>query len=439
MRDVLLSLVLVGMMPVSVMRPFIGALMFAIISLANPHRLTWSFAYSLPWAMSFAILTISGLLLTRDRLVGDSLRRYSLVLIYLLWTVITTAFALVPDSALIQLERVAKIHVMCLVTLCLLTDWKKCKQLVWVTVCCIAFYGLKGGIFTILNGGHFIVWGPRSSAIEDNNELAAALVMIVPLMYWLYIQCQRWWLRLAIAFSALMSAASVFGSHSRGALLAVIAMSTFLLVKTRHKIIVAILLIACGGGLVAFMPQAYWDRMATIETYQQDASAMGRINTWKTAINIANQRVTGGGFNYYNRATFERYAPNPDAVHSSHSIYFQALGEHGWIGFVIFISILAYVWMQCRHIIRHARDTDDGRSKWLLARMIQVSMIGLCVGGAFVNIGNWDMVYYLAITAMAVARNVDVQVAQHKYGAKTAPRASSATYPTADTVGRPAG
>jgi len=407
MRDIALSLILIGFMPVSIVRPFIGALVFAVISLANPHRLTWGFAFSLPWAMAFAVLTVLGLLFNRERMIGDSIRRYLPMLIYLAWMGITTVFALERDSAIPSLETVAKIHLMCLVTLCLVTDWRKCKQLVWVSVCSIAFYGLKGGIFTITGGGQYIVWGPIDSAIRDNNHLAVGLVMMLPMMYWLYMQAKARWLKLFIAFSAFMCMASIFGSHSRSAFLGIAAISIFLLLKSRHKVVVGIVITISFGVLASVMPGSYWDRMETIETYQEDASAMGRINTWKTAINIASQRITGGGFDFYSPDVFARYAPEPNNVHSSHSIYFQALGEHGWIGFALFVFILVYTWFQCRHAIKYSQDSEDGHAQALLARMIQVSIIGLCVGGAFVNIGNWDMVYYLAITALALARIVD--------------------------------
>lgn len=433
MRDILLTLILASMLPVSLRRPFIGALVFAVISLANPHRLTWGFAYDQPWAQMYALATLAGILFTRERIVGDSIRRYLPVLVYLAWMGVTTAYAFDHPSAMFRWQQIIKVHLMCLVTLMLLTDWKRVKQLVWVAVCSIGFYGLKGGIFTITTGGEFRVWGPPSSAIEDNNHLAVGLVMMLPLMYWLFTQTQKKWLRALIVFSALMTATAIFGSHSRSAFLGIGAISIFLLLKSQHKFSVGLVAIIAGAMLASFMPEDYWERMETIRTYQEDSSAMGRINVWHTAVAIANDRITGGGFEYYNPQVFARYAPNPEDVHASHSIYFQALGEHGWIGFAIFMFIWAYTWSRCRRIIRLADDSDDGRAQALLARMIQVSMVGFAVGGAFVNIGNWDMDYYLMISALATARIVERQTADRK---ATAARERAVKRPAA--FGRPA-
>ena len=59
-----------------------------------------------------------------------------------------------------------------------------------VTTGSIALFGIKGGIFTILTGGNHLVWGPPSSVIEGNNELAVALIIVVPLLYFMLMKSQ---------------------------------------------------------------------------------------------------------------------------------------------------------------------------------------------------------------------------------------------------------
>lgn len=407
MRDILLTLILVGLLPVSLKRPFVGALMFAVISLANPHRFTWGFAYSMPWAQAYAGVTMLGMLFSNDRALGDSIKRYSPVLLYLAWMGVTTIFAIEQADAAHRWVEVMKVHLMCLITLSLLTDWEKVKKLVWTIVFSVGYFGLKGGVFTIVSGGEFLVWGPPQTAIQDNNHLAVGLVVTLPLMYWLFTQAKRKSLRALIAFSALMTVVSIFGSHSRSAFLGIAAMSVFLLLKSQHKFAVGVSGVAVAAALASFMPAEYWGRMESIKTYQDDASAMGRINVWHTAVNIARERITGAGFEYYGPRAFARYAPNPEDIHSSHSIYFQALGEHGWIGLAVFLFIWFHVWARCRRIIRLSDQTKEDIAIAQLARMIQVSLVGFAIGGAFVNIGNWDMMYYLVICALGTERAAD--------------------------------
>src|SRR5262249_3486965 len=67
LRDILLMLVLAGLIPPALVRPWIGMLGWYWIGMMNPHLLTWGFARQLPVAMLVAIPTLIGLLLTRER------------------------------------------------------------------------------------------------------------------------------------------------------------------------------------------------------------------------------------------------------------------------------------------------------------------------------------------------------------------------------------
>lgn len=405
LRDLALALLLIGGLPVAFRRPFIGALVFAWLGMMNPHRFSWGFAYDFPWSKLYAVVIFAGVLASKEEILWkDSIQRYRIMLLILAWAAITMVFALEPGRALNKFIDVVKIQLMCLVTLALLTNRARITALIIVMTLSVAFFGTKGGLFTLAHGGEFKVWGPEDTAIRDNNHLATGLVMLVPLLYWLSTIMRRWWLKLSMLGSLLLCAVSVFGSHSRGAFLAVAAMSLFFLIKSDRKLL-AIPLIALGMMASVFvMPEKYWERIDTIQTYQDDASATGRINSWTTAFRIANDRITGGGYEYYSPSSFARYAPNPEAIHSAHSIYFQALGEHGWPGLLLFLAFWVGIWWQCSLARKELPAGPEHDSMRLLLRMIQVSLVGYAVGGAFVNIGNWDFPYYLAIIVLAARR-----------------------------------
>jgi putative inorganic carbon (HCO3(-)) transporter len=140
--------------------------------------------------------------------------------------------------------------------------------------------------------------------------------------------------------------------------------------------------------------------MNTIKDYKQDESALGRINAWWTAFNVAKSNVTGGGFEMFRPHTFRRYAPEPGRVHDVHSIYFEVMGEHGFPGFFMFMSLMGLTWFKASGIIRACKK--DPNNKWAsdLAAMIQVSMIGYAAGGAFLGLAYFD--YYYHLIAMVV-------------------------------------
>ena len=98
----------------------------------------------------------------------------------------------------------------------------------------------------------------------------------------------------------LLTAIAAVGSQSRGPLLGIVSMGVFLWLKSRNKFFTDN---DCSGWpprlVLSIMPQQWFDRMSTVKTYEQDESAMGRINAWHMAFNLAKDRPLGGGFDAF--------------------------------------------------------------------------------------------------------------------------------------------
>jgi putative inorganic carbon (HCO3(-)) transporter len=421
MRDILLTLIVAGALPFMVKRPAIGVLFWIGFGLMNPHRLAWGFAYSLPFAQIIALATLVGVLVTRDPRQFKGGMAAVVLLIFILWTVLTTYFAMNPPRALYMLERVLKIQIFTFIALVCLYKREHVLAAVWVIVGSIGFYSVKGGVFTLATLGQYRVWGPPESFIAENNALALATVMTIPLWAWLYMQYRHKWARMGIGACIVLSAVSVFGSHSRGALLAIAAMSLFLWVKSPRKIIVGAVMAIAGAWLFAFMPENWMERMSTIQYHQEDESANSRLETWKMLWNLVQDRpVIGGGYEPYTREIFAKYNPDFDGSFSAHSIYFQVLGEHGFPGFAMFLLFWLLVWWTCTWIARHTRGKPDQQWAYWLGQMVKVSIVGYLVGGAFLNLAYFDMPYWLFVI-VAVTRFVLKQQARQSAAPAPAP------------------
>jgi probable O-glycosylation ligase (exosortase A-associated) len=201
-----------------------------------------------------------------------------------------------------------------------------------------------------------------------------------------------------------LSGVAAIGSQSRGGLLAMAAMGLFLWFKSRRKFVMTVYMAIAVAIMAAVMPQEWYDRMDTIRNYEQDDSALGRINAWHTAFNVAKDRITGGGFDTFRPQTFRQYAPEPFRVHDVHSVYFEVMGEHGFIGFGMFILLAVFAWLRANQVIRECKN--DPERKWAadLAAMIQVSLVGYGAGGAFLGLAYFDLTYHLMIILVLAAR-----------------------------------
>jgi len=395
MRDIAVTLIVFGCLPFVFRRPWLGALLWVWISVMNPHTLGWGFAVTFPFASIIAVVTLASLLLTREPKSLPLTPVTVTLILFVAWINVSTLNALMPEHVYRQWSTVMKIMLMTFVTMVLIRERAHIQRLVWVLVISLGFYGVKGGIFTLASGGTSIVWGPGNSFIAGNNELALALIMTIPLMHYLQTTTERKWVRHALTAAMILSAVAAIGSYSRGAFLAIAVMLAFLCMKSRHRVGLAVLFVLCLPLAVGFMPDKYLERMDTIQHYEEDRSAMGRINAWIMCWNLARDRFTGGGFEIYEPQFFAIWAPIPERVHAAHSIYFQALGEHGFVGLGLYLLLAFFTWRTASRIIRDARTRPQYRWAQDLARMIQVSMVGFGVGGAFLSLLYFDVPYYL--------------------------------------------
>lgn len=384
-------------------RPWIGIMCWTWLSIMNPHQLTWTLR-GMPFAAAIAGSTMLGLFITRDRR-DYSLNRENITLMLLMtWFCITLPFSMQFEPAFALWSRVMKIDLMVLVSLVLLHSRKHLMLFVWVNVISIGFYGVKGGLFTIATGGSYRVWGPESTYVEGNNEIALAIVMVIPLMRFLQMQMQAAWAKHVMTFCMIMMVASALGSHSRGALLAIGAMGLVMWWRGKSKFAGAVGMIFVAGTLLSMMPAEWWERMNTIKTYQQDESALGRINAWWMAWNLAKANFFGGGFYVSTTQAFALYAPDPNDIHAAHSIYFMVLGEQGFVGLFIFLMLFLFAFGSAGTL--RVQGKRQPETQWLsdLGSMLQVGLVGYAVGGAFLSLSYWDLPYNMMIMAVVGRR-----------------------------------
>jgi probable O-glycosylation ligase (exosortase A-associated) len=413
MRDILVTLIVFGSLPLILKNPVTGVLMWVWISVMNPHTQGWGFAQTFPFAYIVAVATLFSVL-AGDGPKAPPRAGYTLALVaFVLWMNTTTLFALFPAAAHEQWLKVMKIMLMSMVTLVVIRSRQDIQRLIWVLVLSLGYYGVKGGVFTIRGGGVDRVWGPEGTFIGDNNAIALALIVTIPLMRYLQLNSGSNWVRHGMGATMLLSALAAFGSYSRGALLAMAAMSAFVWLRSRRKLLAAILIAQTGLLFLLFMPERWSERMDTIGAYQQDDSALGRINAWHMAFNLARDRFFGGGFEIAEPATFLAYAPDPADVHAAHSIYFQVLGEHGFVGLALYLTLGVVSWRSASRVIAASGVRPELAWARDLATMIQASTIGFAVGGAFLSLVYYDVPYYLmaAVAAMRLLVEREQQAA----------------------------
>jgi probable O-glycosylation ligase (exosortase A-associated) len=400
MRDIAVTLAVFGILPFILKWPYIGILAWSWLAYMNPHRMAWGFSTTMPFAFMVALCTLAGMLMSREPKRIPWTRETVLLLVFILWMFITTVYSLYPWLAWEQWDKVWRIMLMTYVTMMLINNKERIDLLMTVIALSLAFYGVKGGIFVLTTGGVHRVQGPDSTFIGGNNELGLALIMTVPLLRYVQLHATHYWIRQGLSGVIGLVLIAIVGTHSRGALVGLAAMSLFFLLKTRKKVGAILVAIPLALVLLYVMPQSWFDRMHTIETYEEDGSAQGRLYAWRNAITLANEHSLGGGFR----------AVTGYGGTDSHSIYFGVLGEQGWVGLAMFLLLILFTWRSASWIIRHSKKNPDLYWTRDLAAMIQVSLIGYMSAGAFLGLQYFDLFYHLMVIIVMTKLLVKEQV-----------------------------
>ncbi len=409
MRDLFVLGCLASAILITLRYPYVGILGWTWISFLNPHRLSYGFAFEFPIAMAMGIAAIFAFIVSKEPKKLPSSPLFAIVVILTIWIGITTLAAHDIEWSKTKWETSTKILIMALLSAMLMTTRERVHAMVWVVAITLGYYGIKGGVFTLVTGGDYRVWGPPGTFIADNNQLALALIATIPLMAYLLHTTPYRWMKIGIWVAILMMFFSIIGSHSRGALLGVIAMGGYYVWRTRYKapaIIAALVVVLVG---MWFVPEHWISRMDTISEYEADASALGRLEVWTFAVKLAlDNPITGGGFHVSSiQDLYFSYMPDADKGRAFHSIWFEMLGAHGFVGLSIFITMLYLLWSTCRRIRKQTQHIPHLAWAGDLASMIQVSTVGYMATGTFVNLAFFDLIY--TIIAIVIGLSVVVQ------------------------------
>ena len=425
MRSLFVLLLVFAWIPAIFYAPYLGVLAWMWVSYMNPHKMAVGMVSTFPVAEVIAIATLLSWLVSREPKSLEMRPIVVLLLIFAAFTTITTVFAVYPAMAWTKWETFMKVLLFTLIAIPLVNNRFRLHAMIWVMVISCAYFAMRGGLFTALTAGAYRVWGPPETFHGDNNGIAMTFLMIVPLLRYLQIQNENRFAWACFSIAQVLTILAVFGTMSRGALVALVAMATYLLIRSR-RFGTFVLIVAVGALAFYLMPQEMKERQASTVSYQQDASAMGRLTMWKFAIDVANESpVIGGGFNiFYDGGTRLRLLPRnaqgtQEEGRAAHSNYFEVLGEHGYVGLALYIAIFIAGFVSAEKTVRMARKRPD--TKWAadLAYMCQFSLIAFAVAGAFLSKSIFDLYYH--VLAMLVITAILVEQKQNEPIPETVP------------------
>jgi len=403
MKDLILIGFIASALILALRYPFVGLILWAWFTIMTPHQLAYG-AFGIPLNTVIAGVTILSLIYHREfqRFRFDTI---TLMLLLLLgWQTLAQMLSLAPDDSAPYYDRFQKTLIFMLLCVQLASERLRFHALLWVIAGGLGLYGIKGGLFTLVNLGQYRVQGIPNTVLEDNNHFGIALVAVLPLMLHLRSQIAKPWLRQGMLVATGLSIIAILGTHSRGALLALLAFAGYFWWKSSHKIALGGLGAVMAIPLVVFMPSKWLERMKTITNATEDASFRGRLDAWEINFRLALENpLTGAGLrNAYNPDIAALAAPEmADRARAAHSIYFEMLGGSGFIGLAIFLGLLFLAGFSARRLEKLQGVIPPWKSQF--GRYAKISLLGFCVGAASASMEMWDG-YLLVIALVAAAQ-----------------------------------
>jgi len=409
MRGLLVALLVLGWIPIILFKPHIGVLVWNWMSHMVPQWYTYNFARSFPFLVAIFFATAVGMILNKDK---KGLPAHPIVIalvLYWLWVTFTTIVGMneLPSSRSLsatgKLIHISKVYVFALVSIAIMQSPNRLKAYVWVMALSLGYIAVKGGLFVLLTGGAARVQG-AGGMMQDNNQLAMGMAMLMPLAIYVAQNPPMKLLKWPLIGAAVLVPLSAIGTQSRGGAVAVGAVTLILILKTKYKFKLLLAVAVLGYAGWTFMPAEYKARLATTQSAAtEDESFRGRVSMWKYAVNLADDNpIAGGGFNvFYVPRAAELYMPPGFKARAPHSIYFEVIAEHGYVGLTLFLMLIFTGWYSASTQAKRFRRFEE--TKWLaeLNVALQLSIVGYAVGGLTVNIATFDVFYHvLAIIVM---------------------------------------
>lgn len=413
MRDIVVSLFILGMMPVSFRKPFVGLLLFSLLAYLRLQDLTWGFAQEIRWSFYVAIVTFAGFFASpvERRFMAADLRCYLLCLLtVIVWlsVVLTGDFHSTDMPGLIEYTKIVGIA---LFTTGLVNSRPRLRMMVWVIAFSFAFFGFKSGLVGVLKGGSYQIHNGPGGMLNDNNDFALALSMGVPLLWMIANSERRKVIRRMLYAVVPLQMATVAFTHSRGGALALGTGLMMLVYRSRNRLagFIAIGMIGLVG--LAFAPDSYTERLSTIKDYQEDDSAQARLAAWRTAFEmIKDKPIQGVGFARFQK-NYKLYDPavqdrelEEHGSHVSHNSYLQIWAECGTLALFVYLSLIALSIMDLWKIRELAQRRFH--SSWVLnyCTMFEASLVIFLAGSMFLNRAHFDLFYHLIAVIVAFGR-----------------------------------
>ena len=385
------ALVAVGV-PLSLVQPFSGLLLYLFFAHGHPADFVWP-GYIFNYGLLLVPALLIGYVLFELKKSPPRIRGMVLLLFFWAWLAMASYLAYNTKPAYEMLSRFSKMFVIALLIAAMVNSEDRVRKVLAVLGGSLGFLGIKSLVSVIITGGAYRIQGP-GGLMSEENEYALGMNMAIPILYWLGSLEQRHWVKRLCQFAAFSCAVTVIFTRSRSGFLGLLMVCLLIATHSRRKLLAPFGLAIAAILFLAFAPDASIERYKSIPTATQtDASAIGRLQAWETAVGMAKAHpVFGVGLRNFELAFLDYSSYEPRAPHNA---FMALMAESGIPSCLLFAALVLSASGACWANWRRLRGDPSHHPLATYCLIVHVTLLVYLVPNFFINRQDFDLMYHL--------------------------------------------
>lgn len=425
LRTLFIVLIFLSFFALGAVAPFILTLGYIWVDTFRPQDVAWFVMDQLPVAQMAGFAAVAAYVLLDRRSPPRFTFTTLLVLLLTAWITLTMLWAEVPAAGWSKWNWAFKSVLFSAFIPWAIRSRVQIEAFVQIYVLSLAANFIPFAAKVVISGGGYgqnLGLQAGNANLAEGELLSTVVLMAIPLALHLgrHTQLLPRTRQVQIGYTALAGFAllTALGTHERSAVVGMLALGGYMLMRSRHKMMFGLCLAVIGIAIAVFMSAEWSSRMATVNDVSGDSSAMVRLLVWEWTIKYALANPFGGGFNAFVINRVELSGGHVEYGRAFQSIYFEMLGAHGWVGLGLFLGVTTYSFVGLRRLARRTRTIPHLAWCADLSDALQAGMVVFLTSGAFVDIAFQPELWYFI--ALSISLREYVRRAEQKTAVPTA-------------------
>jgi probable O-glycosylation ligase (exosortase A-associated) len=380
------------------MVPFAGIVAYFIVAFLRPDDVFWglnevpfSYLASASTAAS-ALVHMSG---SRPSLAA--LRKAPILLLVVLWVMhyLSTVYGRFAAPEALWVGYYGKLFVIVGLMVLLVRTLRQLYVLAAVIALSVGYLGYWANEKYFLHGW-WVVRGPGGT-FKDQNDFAMLMVMAIPFMWEVMRRGRPTLVRLGALVALPLVGHGIMVTYSRGGFLGMLGVLGYAILRERNRRVGLLLAGAAAAFWVLFAGDAYRERIGTINDYESDGSATGRLASWDVGMRMATDNPWFGvGLKRY-VAAYPYYDTAGGGARVAHNSWVQLAAESGLVAVACYALLMLLSLASLIRVALRARrlPEDERRLAQLLGAACEGALLGYIVCGFFLSMEDMEFFYLL--------------------------------------------